>query len=137
MPIPLLHEIIIPVEKWKAWFKGAKDVYLFDDRLREIRKRFRGSELAFDFSTYEGKAMAAKMIQGKLHVEECLVLCGFFYPIKSCDYTETHEGDATIESKLYSAVTGNETDEREFNRIGERVFNLERALLTREDLRGR
>ncbi len=68
---------------------------------------------------------------------ECLILCQSFYPLKYCDYTESHEGDPTIESELYSAVTGNEMDEEEFNRIGERVFNLERAILARDDPRGR
>ena len=107
------------------------------DRLREIGRRFWGSELTFDFSTYEGKAIAAKKLQDKLYAQECLILCSFFYPLRICDYTETHEGDPTIESELYSAVTGNETDEEGLNRIGERVFNLERAILTREDPRGR
>ena len=60
-----------------------------------------------------------------------------FYPLRSCDYTESHEGDPTIESRLYSAVTGKETSEDGLNRIGERVFNLERAVLTREDPRGK
>ncbi len=72
-----------------------------------------------------------------MHVEECLILCSFFYPLRYCDYTESHEGDPTIESKLYSAVTGNETDEEGLNKIGERVFNLERAILAREDPAGK
>jgi len=137
MPVPLLHEVCIPVGKWKEWVKGAEGAYMSYDRLREIGRRFWGSELAFDFSTYEGKAVAAKRIQDKMHAEECLVLCGFFYPLRSCDYTESHEGDATIESRLYSAVTGNETDEEGLNRVGEKVFNLERAILAREDPRGK
>jgi len=81
--------------------------------------------------------VAAKRIQDRMHAEECLILCALYYPLRSCDYTKTHEGDSTIESKLYSAVTGNETDEEGLNKIGERVFNLERAILVREDPRGR
>jgi aldehyde:ferredoxin oxidoreductase len=53
------------------------------------------------------------------------------------DPKETSVGDPAIESKLYSAVTGNETDEDGLNKIGERVFNLERAILAREDPRGK
>ncbi len=60
---------------------------------------------------------------------------GIVYGGSNC--TKTHEGDATIESKLYLAVTGNEIDEEGLNRIGERVFNLERAVLAREDPRGK
>jgi aldehyde:ferredoxin oxidoreductase len=137
MPVLLLHEMSIPIGRWKEWVKGVKGAYMSYDRLSEIGQRFWGSELTFDFSTYEGKAMAAKRIQDKLHAEECLVLCGFFYPLRSCDYTDNHQGDATVESRLYSAVTGNEVDEEGFNRIGERVFNLERAVLTREDPSGK
>jgi aldehyde:ferredoxin oxidoreductase len=107
------------------------------DRLQEIGQRFWGSELAFDCSTNEGKAITAKNIQDKIHVEECLILCAFFYPLRACEHTESHRSDPDIESKLYSAVTGNETDEEGLNRIGERVFNLERAVLAREDPRGK
>ena len=137
MTLPTLHEICIPLIRWKEWVDGAEGAYMSYDMLREIGRRFWGSELAYDFSTYEGKAIAAKRIQDKIRAEECLILCAFFYPLRSIAPTETHEGDPTIESKLYSAVTGNEVDEEGLNRIGERVFNLERAVLMREDPRGR
>jgi len=137
MTLPTLHEMVMPVGKWIEWVKGVPGSYMSYDRLREIGRRFWGSELTFDFSTYEGKAVAAKRIQDKINAEECLILCAFFYPLRSCDYTESHEGDPSIESRLYSAVTGNETDEEGLNRVGERVFNLVRAVLTREDPRGR
>jgi len=137
MSLPVLHEMTMPLGKWKEWVKGAEGAYMSYDRLQEIGRRLWGTELAFDCSTNEGKAIAAKRIQDKIHIEESLILCAFFYPLRSCDYTESHEGDPTIESKLYSAVTGNETDEEGLNRIGERVFNLERAVLAREDPRGK
>jgi aldehyde:ferredoxin oxidoreductase len=137
MTLPTLHEICIPAMHWTAWVKGMEGAFMNNDKLREIGGRFWGSELTFDFSTYEGKAVAAKKIQDKINAEECLILCAFFYPVRACEYTETHDGDPTIESKLYSAVTGNETDEEELNRIGEKVFNLQRAILAREDPRGR
>jgi aldehyde:ferredoxin oxidoreductase len=137
MSLPLLHEICMPVGKWKEWLRGSEGAYMSYDVLRDIGTRFWGSELTFDFSTYDGKAVAAQRIQDKIHIEECLILCAFFYPVRSVDCTETHEGDATIESKLFSAVTGNETDEEGLNRIGERVFNLQRAILAREDPRGK
>jgi aldehyde:ferredoxin oxidoreductase len=137
MTLPTLHEMTITIGRWKEWVKGTEGAYMSYDRLQEIGRRFWGSELAFDCSTYDGKAIAAKRIQDKIRAEECLILCAFFYPLRACDYTETHEGDPAIESKLYSAVTGKETDEDEFNRIGEKVFNLERAVLAREDPRGK
>jgi aldehyde:ferredoxin oxidoreductase len=133
----ITNEIATPVGWWQKWVKGEEGAYLSYDMLRNIGQRFWGSELTYDFSTYEGKAIAAKKLQDKLYAMECLILCSFFYPLTFCDYTETHEGDPAIESKLYSAVTGNETDEEGLNRIGERVFNLERAILAREDPAGK
>ncbi len=137
MTLPTLHEICIPVGKWNAWVKGVEGAYMSYDMLRDTGRRFWGSELTYDFSTYDGKAIAAKRIQDRIHAEESLILCAYFYPLKYCDYTKIHEGDPTIESRLYSAVTGNEIDEEGLNRIGERVFNLERAVLAREDPRGK
>jgi aldehyde:ferredoxin oxidoreductase len=133
----VLSEVSDPVARWQRWLKGEKDYYMSYDRLHELGRRWWGSELTYDFSTYKGKAVAAKRIQDRHYAMECLILCQSFYPLKYCDYTETHEGDPTIESELYSAITGNETDEEGLNRIGERVFNLERAILARDDPRGR
>ena len=42
-----------------------------------------------------------------------------------------------MESQLCSAVTGREVDEEGLYQIGERVFNLQRAVVTREGRRGR
>jgi aldehyde:ferredoxin oxidoreductase len=46
-------------------------------------------------------------------------------------------GDPTLESQILSAVTGNEVSPEAFNRLGERVFNLQRAILMREGWGGR
>ena len=46
-------------------------------------------------------------------------------------------GDPTIESQILSAVTGSEFREESLYRIGERVFNLQRAVLAREGSAGR
>jgi len=51
--------------------------------------------------------------------------------------TEDHVGDPGLESKILSAVTGDEVDEQSLYRIGERVFNLQRAILVREGHRAR
>jgi aldehyde:ferredoxin oxidoreductase len=137
MSLTILKEITNPMMMWEQWIKGVEGAYMSNDMLCDIGKTFWGSELTFDFSTYEGKAIAAKKIQDKIRTEECLILCAFFYPLRACESTETHESAPAVESELYSAVTGNETDEEGLNRIGERVFNLERAVLTREDPRGK
>lgn len=98
---------------------------------RKIAKRFWGSEIAADFSTYEGKALTAKKIQDRSYVKESLILCDVVWPIMhvaSGDYV----GDPTVESKIFSAVTGNEVDEEGLYLIGERICNLRRAITVRE-----
>jgi aldehyde:ferredoxin oxidoreductase len=45
--------------------------------------------------------------------------------------------DPAVESKIVSVVTGKEVDEDGLYKIGEMVFNLQRAILAREGNRGR
>ena len=66
-----------------------------------------------------------------------LILCTFSWPITIVINSEDHIGDPTVESKLFSAVTGIDTDEEEFYGIGERIVNLQRAILAREGHIGR
>ncbi len=65
------------------------------------------------------------------------MLCDMLWPIVDLADTEDHVGDPSLESKLLSAVTGRDIDEDGLYRIGERVFNLQRAILVREGHRGR
>ena len=104
--------------------------------MRAIAARFWGSEVAADFSTYEGKALAAKKIQDRSYAKECLILCDWLWPIMEMEFSEDHVGDPTLESQIVSAVTGRELDEEGLNRIGERVFNLQRAIHIREGHKG-
>jgi aldehyde:ferredoxin oxidoreductase len=110
---------------------------LDDKGIRSIAKRFFGSELAMDFSTYEGKALAAKMIQDRGYVKECLVLCDWIYPIADREDDPDYVGDPALENKILSAVMGEEIGEEDLCRMGERVFNLQRAILVREGHKGR
>jgi aldehyde:ferredoxin oxidoreductase len=133
-----LHEICEPLTKWALWYttKGSF-TYLSTDVLRNIAKRFWGSEEAADFSSYRGKALAAFNIQNRQHAKDSLILCDFAYPLLDDVCSEDHVGDGTLESRLFSAVTGRETDEASLNRAGERIFNLYRAILLREGRKGR
>jgi aldehyde:ferredoxin oxidoreductase len=83
-------------------------------------------------TTYEGKAVAAKMIQDRTYVKESLVLCDCAWPMMDSFNTPDHVGDPSLESKLFTAVTGHETDETELSLYGERMFNLQRGVLLRE-----
>lgn len=136
--VTTLHEICHPLTKWALWYitKG-KNNYVSTDVLRKIAERFWGGREAVDFSTYEGKALAAKIIQNREYGKECLVLCDFVWPVLDDASTEDHVGDPTLESQLLSAVIGRDIDEQELYRIGERVFTLNRAIQLRDGRNGR
>ena len=137
LPMQQLHEVGALMPKWVLWAKKAEGAAASSEVIRAIARRFWGSELAADFSTYEGKALAAKMIQDRQYAKECLVLCDYLWPITDLESSEGHVGDPTLESKILSAVTGDDIDEQGLYRIGERVFNLQRAILAREGHCGR
>jgi len=137
MPIQQLHEVSQVLGKWLSWHLKREGAYLSTDVLRAIARRFWGSEAAADFSTYDGKALAAKKIQDRQYAKECLGLCDYLWPILDVEHSEDHVGDPTLESKIISAVIGREVDEDGLNGIGERVFNLQRAILIREGWKGR
>ena len=137
-PISQLHEMSLPMYQWLDGVNWVQTAYLSSEAFRRIAKRFWGSELAVDFSTYEGKALAVKKIQDRQYARESLILCDFAMSnAASVRYSEDHVGDPALESKVLSAVTGREVDEEELYRTGERIFNLQRAILAREGHRGR
>jgi aldehyde:ferredoxin oxidoreductase len=137
MPIQQLHEVCIPILEWLGWVQGSKDAYMSSSVVRHVAARFFGSEAAADFSSYEGKALAAKLIQDREYAGECLILCDYGWPVMTSFSTKDHVGDPSLESRFLSAVTGNDIDEDGFYRIGEKVFNLQRAILAREGHHGR
>lgn len=135
-PIHLIHEIAEPLGQWLLC-KVLKTGYYSTEVMRAVGKRFLGSELVFDFSTYEGKALATKMIQDREFAKESLILCDMVWPIGEIEDSDDHVGDSALESKVVSAVTGMKVDEEGLYRIGERIFNLQRAILVREGHNGR
>jgi aldehyde:ferredoxin oxidoreductase len=133
-----LHEICEPLTKWAIWYKtkGEKS-YVSTEVLRKIAEKFWGSEKAVDFSTYEGKTLAAVKIQNRQFAKESLILCDFAWPVYDDASREDHVGDPALESQLLSAVIGREIEEQEFNYIAERIFTFNRAILLREGRKGR
>ncbi|MBT3311953.1 MAG: hypothetical protein HN379_08160 [Desulfobacteraceae bacterium] len=136
-PIQQLHEVSEPGIVWATRELGAIDHYLTSDVMRGIGKRFWGSEIAADFSTYEGKALAASMVQNREYAKEMLIVCDFTWPIIHSPGTDDHVGDPSLESRICEAVTGVEMTESGLYHLGERVFNLQRAILAREGHNGR
>jgi aldehyde:ferredoxin oxidoreductase len=137
LPIQQLHEVSVPVMLWGARQKGLKEVPVTTEVLRAMAKRFFGSELAVDFSTYDGKALAAAKIQDREYAKESLILCDLFWPIYFSEASPDGVGDPSIESQICAAVTGREIDEAGLYKVGERIGNLQRAILAREGHKGR
>ena len=137
LPIQQLHEVSVPVMLWGARQKGLKEVPVTTEIFRAMARRFFGSELAVDFSTYDGKALAAARIQDREYAKESLILCDLFWPIYFSESAPDGVGDPSLESQICAAVTGREIDETGLYKIGERICNLQRAILAREGHRGR
>jgi aldehyde:ferredoxin oxidoreductase len=137
-PIQQLHEMSLPMYKWLDWVDGVRTAYVTTDVFRAVAQKYWGGELAADFSTYEGKALAARMIQDRQYERECLIVCDCaMNNASTVRSTDDHLGDPALESRMLSAVTGRPWTEEELYRVGERVFNLQRAILAREEHRGR
>ncbi len=122
---------------WSDFATGKPGAYLNGEVMRAIGRRFWGGEQAVDFSTYDGKALAARIVQDRAYSSDCLVLCLWMFPISDSEYTEDHVGDPAIESRLLSAIVGKPFSEQDLDRVGERIANLQRAVLLREGGRGR
>jgi aldehyde:ferredoxin oxidoreductase len=133
-PIHQLHGVSGSVMAWLPFARGEKNAAFTTDMFRANAVRNWGSEKAADFSTYEGKALAAKKIQDRAYAKECLILCdlaGAGSPMS------THSEESPLESQVLAAITGREIDESGLYQIGERVFNFQRAVQLRHGWGGR
>jgi len=97
---------------------------------REIAREFWGSTEAGDFSTCDGKALAAVKIQNRNYVEDSLGLCDFAFPLAYTFSRKDGIGDPDMEAKYFTAVTG--IDGREIDICAERIANLQRVIQLRE-----
>jgi aldehyde:ferredoxin oxidoreductase len=136
-PIQQLHGVSIPVMTWLNWARKMPNAFFNSQDIRKAARRYWGGEIAADFSTYQGKALAAKKIQDRVYAKESLILCDLMWPMMSINTPDEHVGDPTLENQILSAIIGKETDEAGLAKIGERVFNLERAIQLRLGWRGR
>ncbi len=136
-PIQQLHEVASPLMMWLGMGGGEPGELYTSEQFRNAAANLWGSVIAADFSTYEGKALAARKLQDRVFTKESLVLCDLHWtmilPLRRGD---GNDGPAT-ESQVYSAITGKEIDEAGLYRIGERIFNLQRAILLRQGWPGR
>ncbi len=92
---------------------------------------------------HPAKARFAAFVRRRSCVKDSLLLCDWQFPLYISppkERTPPFCGDLTVESRLYSAITGEELDMEGLDSIGERIWNLQRSLTIREwgtgDLRG-
>ena len=138
-PIQQLHEVCMLVMMWLGMGPdtGKPGEMLSSENLRRIAAKIWGSTVAADFSTYEGKALAAKKLQDRVFAKESLVVCDLRWTMTQAARILGTSADTVTEDQVYSAITGKETDNADFTAIGERIFNLQRAILLRQGWPGR
>jgi aldehyde:ferredoxin oxidoreductase len=124
------HDIAFVHVAWRREMLQPGSTGITAKEVRKIAGIFWGSEAAGDFTSYEGKALAAKIIQNRTYLKEMLGLCDWAYPISYSLSTPDHMGDPDIEAKLCAAIIG--IDGEELDRCAERVYNLQRMILLRE-----
>jgi aldehyde:ferredoxin oxidoreductase len=128
-PIAMLHEVSYMIARWLLHRIRPQLSPTTSEVFRAAATRFWGNDQAWDLTVYEGKAQATAMIQDRNYVKDSLVLCDASWPIMDSFNTPDHVGDPTLESKLFTAATGVDTDAEELLRYGERIFNLQRGIL--------
>jgi aldehyde:ferredoxin oxidoreductase len=136
-PIQQLHEVVMSVMMCLGRSDTGSGATFTSQDLRHVAGKMWGSPIAADFSTYQGKALAAKNIQDRTYAKESLVVCDLRWTM--ADINRAHGGadDTVTEAQIYSAITGNEIDDVELAHTGERIFNLQRAILLRQGRQGR
>ncbi|HEY3450661.1 MAG TPA: aldehyde ferredoxin oxidoreductase N-terminal domain-containing protein [Myxococcales bacterium] len=136
-PIQQLHEAGLVLSQWSSWAKGVAEAHISSDVVRGIAERFWGSAAAADMTTLDGKAEAARRIQERQLAKESMGLCDWMFPLIDVPKSEDHVGDPSFESRILSAVLGEQHSEADLYRVGERIFNLQRAVLLREGHRAK
>lgn len=136
--VHLHHAVNLVLNRWVNWTEQKwPDAHLSTAALQDIAEKYWGSAAAGDFSTYEGKALAAKRIQDYAYLKESLVLCDLAWPIYQVKETIPDDRFLTLENRLLNEVTGMQGDESALLMTGERIYNQQRAILVRDGWGGR
>ena len=107
--------------------------------LKPVMKAAYGSEEAAEILQPDGKSLnwkwAAPVVR-RYHehslLKDSYILCDILFPYLFNANTADHVGDPTLESRIYSAVTGMEMSLEESYQKGEMFCTLERALAARD-----
>ena len=139
IPIQQLHEAGLTVAKWSTWAKGTEGAHLDTSVVTGIAEQFWGGTDAADFTTLKGKAGAARLIQDRLFQGMPLCPCDWMYPVLDIPVKDGENsplrgivGDPALEAEVLRSVIGGDWDKAALAKLGERVFQLQRAVLLRE-----
>ena len=110
-PISELHEISYPIARWLFHQIRPRKSPTTAAVFRAQAEKFWGGGESWNLTTYEDKALAALMIQDRTVVRDSLILCEAAYPIMDSFNSPDNVGDPTLENKIFTAVTGIDTDE--------------------------
>jgi aldehyde:ferredoxin oxidoreductase len=98
-----------------------------------------GSEKAAEFITKDGQDLVwdwspavTRRYQQRSILKDSYIVCDNLFPFLYSQNTSDHVGDTSLESKLFSAVTGQELSEEASYEAGEKLVNLERAIAARD-----
>jgi aldehyde:ferredoxin oxidoreductase len=130
---PIIHEMSTVRMAWMAHRLNPELSPVDNKVFHGVAGAFWGSEAAGDLSGYEGKALAAKNVQNRTYIKDSLGLCDPAWPITYSFNTPDHVGDPDLEARLYTAITGIDSEETE--RCADRIANLQRDILIREGRR--
>jgi aldehyde:ferredoxin oxidoreductase len=92
---------------------------------------------AYAYDPPEAKAIPAIWHTNRGMVVDSLVLCDYEHTRVFSMLSEDGAADTALMAKLFSAATGCETNERELDLAGERIWNLHRAIDIRNHARDR
>ena len=119
-------------EYWPRDIKGA----LNKEQLGNCAQAAFGDTRAADAFSYDAKAKTAMIVQNMSRLKNSLVLCDWSaFPINSSVNMPNYEGDPDLERRLFCTAVGVDMAPSEWIRMGERIFNLERAIMAREGRR--
>jgi aldehyde:ferredoxin oxidoreductase len=111
--------------------------------LKPVMKAVYGSEEAAEFFQKDGKSLnwkwaapVVKRYQEHSILKDCYIVCDILFPFLFNANSADHVGDTSLESRIYSAVTGDEMSEEESYQRGHMLCTLERAIAARDGRTG-
>lgn len=107
--------------------------------LKPVMKYTYGSEEAAEFFTTDGNKLNWKLtpqVVKRFHeraiLKDSYIVCDVAFPYVYNANSKDHVGDTSLESRLFSAVTGDELAEEASYKVGDMLCTLERAIAVRD-----